>query len=416
MIGAGGRGAETFEILGKPATMTARGAGIGSKALGAVGMGARVAGPIGMTLGMMEMLRMGAPAAGFSIEQLTAGNTKEFNEYLAAFHKDSKEGTENTNKLLGSINSTLQSTDKTLTGALGTGGTGTGGAGGPQPVRKPSPIAAGASTLGNTFMTGDTPENPDWANGLSGNPLVDFAPGGAGWNTDYEAGGMYGPGGSAGAPSVDYGGIDPYYKPGTVGNNDWTQVGDQWYYTDAKGVTHKVDGEGKYPKAGTFTPVGAGKVAGTGKTTKSSMRMEAEAAASQARAESLESTTREDFGYMNATALKGSSVGGVGEVVTQGKDVFIRQADGSLKQIASAASGGLLKASGLINAHAGEVIGPLGQVASTIASAATINNNAGGSNQNISITVNINGNADQAVTDDMIRRIKKDLFGRGVIA
>ena len=207
--------------------------------MGALGTVAKLAGPVGAALGMMEMLRIGAPAAGFSNEQLTAGNTKEFNDYLAAFHKDSKEGTEDTNMLLSSINSTLQSTDKTLTGAFGTNGAGTeaGNGGGPgtgtgggqtglEGTPNPVPtLADGYSYIGNHFMNGPKKENP-WATGLTGNPIIDFAPGGEGWNRDYGAGDMYGPGGSAGAPSVKYN-YDPYYPTQPGSNRDeWSQVND----------------------------------------------------------------------------------------------------------------------------------------------------------------------------------------------
>lgn len=64
----------------------------------------------------------------------------------------------------------------------------------------------------------------------------------------------------------------------------------------------------------------------------------------------------------------------------------------------SLATGGSIKKGGLFNLHAGEAVVP-----------ATQNT----SNQNISINVTINGNADQAVTDAMIRKIKQELYGRG---
>lgn len=434
MLGMGARGAETFEILGKPATMTAR---TGMGGMGALGTVAKLAGPVGAALGMMEMLRIGAPAAGFSNEQLTAGNTKEFNDYLAAFHKDSKEGTEDTNMLLSSINSTLQSTDKTLTGAFGTNGAGTeaGNGGGPgtgtglEGTPNPVPtLADGYSYIGNHFMNGPNKENP-WATGLTGNPIIDFAPGGEGWNRDYGAGDMYGPGGSAGAPSVKYN-YDPYYPTQPGSNRDeWSQVNDKgarsgtgWSFTTPFKDTETYD----FNKIQTVTDKNKGMLTMGGESTliekagfdfaalEKAMKLSESTKAHEEWGANLD---RSDFGYMNAEELRGAAEGAVGEIVTQGKDVFIRQADGSLKQIASAAAGGLLKAGGLINAHAGEVIGPLGQVASTIASAANItSNNSSASSQNISINITVNGNADQNVTDEMIRKIKKELFGRGVIA
>jgi len=383
-------------------------------------------------------------------DRLNAGQIK-MADVLDAMHKDGKEGTEDTNMLLASLNSKDFGGSKVIgqgkqdgyEGIPGVAGMFSGGPG--MLGKKPVPggdtgkeddvstvttglpgLSEGYSYIGNHFMNG--PEDNPWATGLTGDPLRDFAPGGEGWNRDYGAGDMYGPGGSAGAPSVKYG-YDPYY-PTQPGNNrdEWSQVKDKgarsgtgWSFTTPFKDTETFD----FNKIQTVTDKNKGLLTMGGESTlieKAGFDFAAlekamkESEASKAKEEWGANLDRSDFGYMNASALRGGAEGAAGEIVTQGKDVFIRQADGSLKQIASAASGGLLKASGLINAHAGEVIGPLGQVASTIASAATINNNAGGSNQNISITVNINGNADQAVTDDMIRRIKKDLFGRGVIA
>jgi hypothetical protein len=78
--------------------------------------------------------------------------------------------------------------------------------------------------------------------------------------------------------------------------------------------------------------------------------------------------------------------------------------------------GGFLKSDQLIKAHAGEVVAPFEKIAGMIGNG----NSSGGTSNNtsttndISVTINISGNADKDVTDDMIRKLKKELFGRGV--
>jgi len=245
---------------------------------------------------------------------------------------------------------------------------------------------------------------------LTGNPLEDFSKKGAGWSSGYKAGAMYGTGGSAGAPSVDYGGINPYYVPEGTRNNTWMVTDNgNYYYRDYSGVIY-----GPYTSNDLSLPLSEGAItsqpinpSGTGQKTKKQVALEEEAARSQERAEYLRTAS---FNYPDTG--KGAGVGQAGEIVSMGKETYIRQEDGTLKLLYSAASGGFLKSSGVINAHAGEVIGPLSAIAPMISQAT--NNTTTTSSNNISINISINGNADKDVTDDMIRKIKRELFGRGV--
>lgn len=545
--------AKTFEIgddLVRAAVPASRGAGV----MGGIGTMARFAGPVGYTLAMMEMLRMGAPATGFSNEQLTAGESPEFKDYMSsfgtiaknplptvdprkqtlaeksntweklaqgqiktnelldAFKKEQHEDNKVSTNYLAGINANIQSQTKpgeaysgggSGAGVAGSGGVwgGAGSAGGPGKPTGGKPTGTAADFLpsgptggiltaspyhpGGVIEEANPYHKPTWSKGpkdnqwadpsiLTGDVAQDFGAGGPGWNLPYGAGDSYGWDNSSGAPSVSgYAGGDPY-KTSDTGNGKWVERESGHYFTDLSGKTwgpfkNQADGE-KYIKShggntSTSATKSQGDKSGTGwrfttpftktetysegssSNTSSNVKIktvsdldkgwltvggestlidkrnfnfaELEAAmqisdASKQHAAKWQTATAADFGYQNLGAS--ASSGMVGEVVQQGKDTFIRQADGSLKLISSMASGGLLTKGGLINAHAGEVIGPLGQVASTLAQAATVNStNNSATNQNITVNITITGDATKDVTDDMIRKIKRDLFGRGVV-
>jgi hypothetical protein len=273
-----------------------------------------------------------------------------------------------------------------------------------------------------------------WDEGLEGNPLVDFAPGGAGWQSGYEPHTMYGPGGSAGTPSVDYGGIDPYYKPGTNNNLGWSEVPftdnegktthidesgktvqnkPQYYFTDATGRTY-----GPYDKKNESLAKADGAIMNVPKPGDPTKVQSAASGHAQDFLGMLGDNSQKDKIQLQSEEAKNNAI--IEQMwISKGSPMGSAKAWAESMSylwydIPSAAKGGLLKADGLINAHAGEVIGPLNQVASAMAGAAQQIAPSVAPTQNITVTVTIQGNATNDVTDDMIRKIKRDLFGRGV--
>lgn len=94
----------------------------------------------------------------------------------------------------------------------------------------------------------------------------------------------------------------------------------------------------------------------------------------------------------------GGAIGGAVDIIT-----------GFFDSILPAAEGGYITQSGLVNVHKGELIGPLSSILPQTTTTTSTTTNSGIRD----IHVVINGNATPEVTDDMIRKIKKELGGYG---
>jgi len=402
-------------------------------------------------------------------------------ELVDQFKKEQGENSIVSNRHLQGINAKIQSIyggSNAGTGAGAGTGTGTGGTGGGgpwygtgTPFPKTTPGSGGAG--GNKPEDEKKPTTPGVilptpsgniiAPDLTGNPLTDFSETGSGWKYDYKPGKPYGPGGSAGLPSVSYGGINPYSPPGNV-NGGWTGPTNtgKYYYTDYTGRTY-----GPYDSPDISQPAKDGAVttpppepnpnAGPKKSqTEQLVDMGVQFTSAEAQSDHAvvgqykKEGGKPVFGSIeNFAKIKGYAWYGTIEepdpstyllpdrtsprkkkLQEAAKKEAERQAEitqrvleentrrmlefhGDAPQMAT---GGLILSDGIIKAHAGEVIGPIERVTSVVAQAANIAQPATTkqTNQTVNINITINGNATKEVTDDMIRKIKRELFGRGM--
>lgn len=89
----------------------------------------------------------------------------------------------------------------------------------------------------------------------------------------------------------------------------------------------------------------------------------------------------------------------------------------TVKDIVGLANGGLMTKSGIVEAHAGEVIGPLSSISDIISNKAvsTLNTSgsvsSGGNTYSVSVPITINGNADDRVVKDLRRQLESLLPG-----
>ena len=83
---------------------------------------------------------------------------------------------------------------------------------------------------------------------------------------------------------------------------------------------------------------------------------------------------------------------------------------GTVKKIVGAADGGLMTKDGIINAHAGEIIGPLSSVSDILTkevrTTGTTSGNSGSTTFHVSVPITINGNADKQTVVDIKRELE----------
>lgn len=290
-----------------------------------------------------------------------------------------------------------------------------------------------------------------------------WGPGGTGWaglKTEKQTGSQVG----GGAPSVSYGGYDPY-QGSSQGNGTWKNFGTKenvdWWYLDFTGTYFHGDSGGKSkslkespsavttqkkstagtPKGGMPTGISyanlreqttgmkGDRLSITSKPvmTRESMFMEtaggrglfdlsdfsltkarkAQEAAAASEARRTKYANVSDTDYMKA-------------MYSLGPEAVWRSMYGSAPMPAgwkppSLDIGGLITKTGGVLAHAGEAITPISKITDLMKMSGSQAPPADTKpNQDITISITINGNATKDVTDDMVRKIKKELFGRGV--
>lgn len=381
-----------------------------------------------------------------AFDKLVEGNlvtNKVLNEMKSQQHEDVQDISKNVVGVKNIIQFKKFGSETVMNVTGNAGGTGIGTAGN-------IPARGGIGT-GKTGTTGTEAKhlpwveetkggNAGWSEGLTGNPLVDFSKTGKGWSTKYTPGGMYGPGGSAGAPSVSYGGINPYTRPANDNGKAMQTDSGAWYYTDYTGRTfgpYNVDGEQEAISAAakegaqTTAPPAPSENA----KPKNMYDQLSKLGITIEQSSDTDKQTNDVAVMKRYAAAGGPNVWG--SIVEFAKaygfewygtipesDVYSYMISGNpkakpgrpWKPVPSMAAGGIITGAGLINAHAGEVIGPLGQVAGLITQAVTNTNvTTNTSSPNVNITINISGNATKEVIDDMVRKLKRELFGRGVL-
>lgn len=447
MLGVGVKGAKTFEILGETQTLTKGGflSKFASPAMSVLGSAvSKALFPIGIIQGLESV---GAWAHGASTAESTPmdekgiplgmrvgskdlkyinDSVKETNTILKANQRQVAEDAYETNSLLASVKNGI------------------------------------LSMVGKTGFTGLTNSLTQIVTKLNeGLRVDDFKPGGPGWKSRYTPGAKV-PNDQLsdfGAPSVNYGGIDPY--AGTaLKNGQWTNFGTaenpNWWYTDATGTSFKGDGStipkgavtskasstsSKTSKKGTgwsattpFKDQVKTNPGFTGLTTKSvadtnTMKLNIggeellvdkrnfniteletamkQAATSQAHAAKYADVSNESYGEESGD-YETDGAGNIYKIYPNGTRVLWRKAP-------SLAVGGIIKEAGLIQAHAAEVISPISSITDMIDKVATARaEKEQPVSQNITydIDVIVQGNATTEVTDDMIIKIKRELFGR----
>ena len=236
--------------------------------------------------------------------------------------------------------------------------------------------------------------------------------------------------GEGGAPSVGYP-VNPYSSPGNQ-NGQWMQTdNNMWYYTDYTGRTYGPYTDKSQLDPNAVTSPTAGKGHNEGSSMSQLINQGVQFSSQEAQSDnavkemymksggaaawgSIEEYAKQHglawYGTISSTDLVGQGV----KDYTWNQErpgAYPSLGRKDLPNYPSLAVGGLIGQGGLFEGHAGEIVSPIEKILPAIREGNNTTTVEG--NKEVTFNITINGNADSRTTDEMINKIKRELFGVG---